>query len=215
MTDADITEDRDKHCGARKRGPVEGNCRRPAGWGTDHVGAGRCKLHGGKTTAQTVNAQRVLAERAVKTFGLPITGVPASVAILDEFAWIMGHLAWLRERVQEVQPDALVWGKTAEDHKFAGEFPGVDLKFQAVPNVWLELYHRYHRLFLDYVKVIETLKIEQARLDLAGQIGAVLASRIQAFTAQLRLTPEQTALIPNALAAVRGELTAGVGMMTA
>lgn len=33
-------------CGARKRqGP--GICRRPAGWGTGHVGEGRCKLHGG------------------------------------------------------------------------------------------------------------------------------------------------------------------------
>lgn len=33
-------------CGAKKRqGP--GNCRRPAGWGTDHAGVGRCKLHGG------------------------------------------------------------------------------------------------------------------------------------------------------------------------
>lgn len=35
-------------CGARKRqGP--GVCKQVAGWGTDHVGAGRCKLHGGAT----------------------------------------------------------------------------------------------------------------------------------------------------------------------
>lgn len=33
-------------CGARNRNR-EGNCRRPAGWGTDHPGVGRCKLHGG------------------------------------------------------------------------------------------------------------------------------------------------------------------------
>ncbi|GGM53532.1 hypothetical protein GCM10007977_063900 [Dactylosporangium sucinum] len=151
-----------------------------------------------------------MAEQAMKTFGLPIKDVPASVAILDEFAWIMGHLAWLRDRVQEVQPDALVWGKTTEDHKLAGEFPGIDTKFQAVPNVWLELYHRYHRLFLDYVKVIETLKIEQARLHLADQISTVIASRIRAFAAQLHLTEEQMALLPNAVAAMRGELTAGV-----
>lgn len=151
-----------------------------------------------------------MAEEAARTFGLPIRDVPASVAILDEFAWIMGHLAWLRDKVQEVEPAALVWGLTAEDHKTAGEFPGIDKKFQALPNVWLELYHRYHRLFLDYVKVIETLKIEQARLALADQVSVVIASRIRAFTAQLQLTPEQIALVPNALAAVRGDLTAGV-----
>lgn len=35
-------------CGAKKR-QGEGTCRLPAGWGTDHVGRGRCKLHGGCT----------------------------------------------------------------------------------------------------------------------------------------------------------------------
>lgn len=33
-------------CGARTHGNGE-PCRRPAGWGTDHPGRGRCKLHGG------------------------------------------------------------------------------------------------------------------------------------------------------------------------
>lgn len=33
-------------CNSRKR-QGEGLCTRPAGWGTDHPGQGRCKLHGG------------------------------------------------------------------------------------------------------------------------------------------------------------------------
>lgn len=33
------------YCGAKTRSGTE--CRRPAGWGTEHVGEGRCKLHGG------------------------------------------------------------------------------------------------------------------------------------------------------------------------
>ena len=39
------------HCGAKKRQPdfPGQTCRRPAGWGTRHVGFGRCKLHGGAT----------------------------------------------------------------------------------------------------------------------------------------------------------------------
>lgn len=37
-----------KHCGAKTRAGTP--CRRPAGWGTNHVGEGRCKLHGGKST---------------------------------------------------------------------------------------------------------------------------------------------------------------------
>lgn len=33
-------------CGAKHR-KRPGTCKRPAGWGTDHPGEGRCKLHGG------------------------------------------------------------------------------------------------------------------------------------------------------------------------
>lgn len=34
-------------CGAKKRDGSGETCRQVAGWGTDHVGTGRCKLHGG------------------------------------------------------------------------------------------------------------------------------------------------------------------------
>lgn len=39
-------------CGAKKR-QGEGFCTRPAGWGTDHAGVGRCKFHGGATPRKT------------------------------------------------------------------------------------------------------------------------------------------------------------------
>lgn len=39
-------------CGAK--GKQSGQpCKRPAGWGTDHPGSGKCKLHGGSTPAPT------------------------------------------------------------------------------------------------------------------------------------------------------------------
>lgn len=44
-TDSSIPHDTTRHCGARTRSGLD--CRRPAGWGTAHVGRGRCKLHGG------------------------------------------------------------------------------------------------------------------------------------------------------------------------
>ena len=36
------------YCGAKTRAGTA--CKKTAGWGTDHVGTGRCKLHGGKST---------------------------------------------------------------------------------------------------------------------------------------------------------------------
>lgn len=58
---SDRGHDSRRYCGAKKKqGP--GTCTRPAGWGTQHVGTGCCKLHGGSTSAQTVRAARVRAE---------------------------------------------------------------------------------------------------------------------------------------------------------
>lgn len=49
------------HCGGKKR-QGEGTCTRPAGWGTDHVGIGYCKLHGGSTGTHATQAVRRRAE---------------------------------------------------------------------------------------------------------------------------------------------------------
>jgi hypothetical protein len=59
MTTADQPPGHGKHplCGARKK-TAEGTCRRPAGWGTDHVGYGSCKLHGGCTPTVIKGAER-------------------------------------------------------------------------------------------------------------------------------------------------------------
>lgn len=40
-----------------------GYCGRPAGWGTDHAGAGRCKLHGGSAPSGRKAGARMLAEK--------------------------------------------------------------------------------------------------------------------------------------------------------
>jgi hypothetical protein len=49
-------------CGAKKKqGP--GHCTQVAGWGTDHPGVGRCKLHGGKTPNGEKAGKRELVER--------------------------------------------------------------------------------------------------------------------------------------------------------
>lgn len=42
------TTPHDGQCGAKTRAGTP--CKQKAGWGTDHVGTGRCKLHGGKST---------------------------------------------------------------------------------------------------------------------------------------------------------------------
>ena len=39
-------------CGAKTRRGTP--CKRPAGWGTDHIGKGKCKLHGGASSGRPI-----------------------------------------------------------------------------------------------------------------------------------------------------------------
>ena len=43
-------------CGAKTR--AGGQCKQAAGWGTQHAGEGRCKLHGGLSTGPTIKTGR-------------------------------------------------------------------------------------------------------------------------------------------------------------
>lgn len=48
-------------CGATRRQGDKSPCKRPAGWGTSHVGFGTCKLHGGSTPDSTKHAAKLRA----------------------------------------------------------------------------------------------------------------------------------------------------------
>lgn len=49
-------------CGAKRR-QGQGACKRPAGWGTDHPGRDRCKLHGGNNGAKPGNKNALKSGR--------------------------------------------------------------------------------------------------------------------------------------------------------
>lgn len=54
-------------CGAQKRQGLPGEtCTFVAGWGTDHVGTGRCRLHGGNTRNQRAAARAQQAEQQAR-----------------------------------------------------------------------------------------------------------------------------------------------------
>lgn len=162
-----------------------------------------CKMHGGRAPQnQAKAAERVEQEKAEKilakavvTYGLPVDTDPVE-ALLDEVRWTAGHVAWLRERVQELEQQALIWGRTKTDDQQATEFPGVNTTEQAVPNVWLELYSRERKHLVDVCKAAIAAKIDERRVRLAEQQGEILISVIQAILGDLNLTPEQKAKVP-------------------
>ena len=97
-------------CGAQKR-QSDGTCTQPAGWGTNHVGIGRCKLHGGNTTNHAAAARTTQAKRDVILFGARRDIHPAE-ALVELVQWTAGEVDYWRQRVRLLDEADLTWGVT-------------------------------------------------------------------------------------------------------
>jgi hypothetical protein len=199
MTESSVITRYDDHrCGSKQR-RRDGTCTLPAGWGTDHVGVGRCKLHGGNTPSQVANARTEQARRAVATYGLPVAVDPGE-ALLAEVARTNGHVLWLVDVIRRQDPDALVWGVTEETERGSGEFPGVDVKQGAAPSVWVELYLRERRHLLEVSKTVIALGLEARRVRLAEAQGALMAAMFRGALDDAALPAEMRAVVESAFA---------------
>lgn len=89
-----------RFCEAKKRqGP--GRCKKTAGWGTDHVGWGSCKLHGGNTASGRTAAAREEAAAEAVRLGVAIETDPHE-ALAAIVAIIAGQVRFLQARVEEL-----------------------------------------------------------------------------------------------------------------
>jgi hypothetical protein len=180
-------------CGGKNR---QGKpCGNAAGYKTDHPGAGNCHFHGGSSPNGRKHATEEAARRAVVTYGLP-RDISPSDALLEEVRYTAGHVAWLREKVAELEDADLVWGVTEQVDRGSGEFSGIDTTEAAKPNVWLELYYRERKHLVDVTKAAISAGIEERRVKLAEAQGALLNGVIRRILARLSLSDAQSALLP-------------------
>jgi hypothetical protein len=164
------------------------------------VGLDKCAAHCGlskqerdaRAGAFLANQQAV---KAVITYGLPRDISPTD-ALLEEVRYTAGHVAWLREMVQSLDPDVLVWGVTEEAHKTATEFGGVDTTWAAKPSAWLELYFRERKHLLDVTKAAISVGIEERVVRLAEAQGQLVNATIRRILARLELSDAQSKLVP-------------------
>lgn len=193
------------YCHGKKRSEEGGWCHRPEGWGTDHAGTGKCKLHGGATQTHKVAAKAELARQAVATYGLPREIDPAD-ALIEEVHRTAGHVAWLGGVVAEMDRAELVWGVTEEVNKTATEFSGIDITSSAKPSIWLDLYHRERAHLAKVCKDALAAGIAERQVRMAEQQGALLVGVIQRILDDLALTAEQrervSEVVPRHLRAV-------------
>lgn len=162
-----------------------------------------CQMHGGRAKQNLeAGARRVAEDKArtlVETYGRRIE-TTATEALLDEVQWTAGHVAWLRERVQEIEAgaepgseNALVWGKTKE--KSGGQDWGQTE--EAAPNIWLKLYQQERTHLVKVCSEAIRAGIEERRIKLAEHQGELVAQAIRAILDDLNLTAEQQQRVPD------------------
>jgi hypothetical protein len=197
MVDPDVG-----YCGMHKPIPEERLCK---GRGRPHLamkGQRICGMHGGKNPRNFAAAERRMAEvkaaKLVQTYGLKVE-TTATDALLDEVQWTAGHVAWLRERVQEIEEyssnsdgeNPLVWGVTRR--KESGEDRGTTE--EAGPNVWIKLYQQERIHLVRVCSEAIRAGIEERRVRLAEAQGALVIKAINAILNDLDLSAEQAAKI--------------------
>lgn len=164
-----------------------------------------CVKHGaGSPQSRAAGPQRVELERAreaVEVYGLPRDISPTD-ALLEEVRWTAGHVDWLRQRVQQTEREALIWGTTQQEqmNSFGTGFEGADESSTttteaATAHMWLVLYREERKHLLAVCKAAIAAGIEERRVRLAESQGTIIAAVIRDILGDLGLTPEQWELV--------------------
>lgn len=170
-----------------------------------------CRSHGGASPqARAAAGRRLAAAEWGRSFGTPAEGADPAETVLDEIRWAAGHVAWLRERVQETEPEAFVWGVESEVDKESGEFPGVDTTSSAKTNAWVRLYGEERDRLIRMCKIAHDMGIAERHVELAERVGSLMAGLLRGVLAELNLTEEQRELagsaVPRHLRLIASEL---------
>lgn len=183
----------DGKCGAKKKqGP--GHCTQAAGWGTDHAGTGRCKLHGGKTRNHAVAAQREQAKAAAEAFGLEREINPHD-ALIEELRRTAGLVSYYGARAADLGQDDL--------HGPIGAYLNAIPKHEA--HVWVRLHQEERVHFTRVAKTCIECGIAERQITLAEEQGALIATAVKGILEDLGVAdqPEVPAVVRRHLTLVR------------
>ena len=168
-------------CGAKTRSDKP--CGRPAGWGTDHAGFGLCKLHGGSTANGRKQGARQAAEHEARVMGFPRDIDPHS-AMLECIRLAAGELDYANEQVALLKKAM------------------VSTMFGPQLHTWITVRQHAMDRLMGYSKIALAAGVEERRVQLAEQQGALLAQVIRGVLADLGVADH-----PEAPAVVRRHLT--------
>ena len=186
-------------CGARrKQGPPGASCRRPAGWGTDHVGWGSCKLHGGCVPTHGRSVATAQAREVAALFGVPRDDINEIDGLIEELGRSAGLIDAYEAMCVQLMPDEVVFGvvSTEETRPSVDSSDGQDLaptevktRSGAALNVWVKLLNEERDRFIRLCEAMVKLDLERRRVDIDQSHVSVLVSIL--MSSEMGLSPDQ------------------------
>lgn len=178
-------------CGRHRRRSDE-LCTMPAGWGTDHVGHGACKLHGGSSPTGRKHAQVAQAREAVSRHALPLDVDPIT-ALLDEVKRAAGAVAWLWDQVCALDPDGLIRGTRSIKRVNGPDGSTTTTEVGPAVHLWWQLWGQER----DRLRVVSrdalAAGIEERRVRMAEHQGALLADGLEWLLRELDMASDPRA----------------------
>lgn len=218
--------------------PEPGSCKQPAGYGTDHVGFGYCKFHGGNTPAgkkagakaagRALIAQHrqeiINAERAGGHREAPQNQITPELALLEEVRRSVAMVRWIEERIG-------MWNiadlSELEDRPSGG---GGELDLAGLPALttetfkgtpmatdahsWLILYREERGHMIRVSKLAIDSGIQERMVRIAEQQGQMLTLAIRAVLTSLNLTPTQADMVPTIVPEILRQVASGLPQIT-
>lgn len=186
-------------CGAGRRSG--GECKQVAGWGTGHLGTGRCKLHGGASPNAEVAGAVALARREMAVMGRPLDMEPHE-ALLECIRIAAGEVQYASERIAELDASQAV-GPVVTTRPRKGEYgmeqhgDVVEEHGQPAVHIWVEVRHRAMDRLVNYSKIALSAGVAERQVRIAEQQGQLLAQAIRGILADLGVAdrPEVPAIV--------------------
>jgi hypothetical protein len=173
-----VVFDPERHCGGKTRKGTP--CTKTKGFGTDHVGVGSCKHHGGSTPTH----QKAAAREQARIMGEAMDVEPHE-ALLSCVRITAGEVAYCSALVADLE-------KATESTMF-GE----------VLNIWIQVRQKAVFALAKYSKMALDAGVAERQVQMAERYGQMLADLIGGILGDLDLTPAQQKKAPKV---VRGHL---------
>lgn len=202
----------EKHCNGKKSKKANEYCQQPPGWGTDHAGVGRCKMHGGSAPNYQKQVTKLRAAALVETYGLP-RDIDPHDALLEELARTAGHVDWLRVQVGNLEHSEFPDGNAIPNNKgskLVGPVGGGNEGYPSwEPSVWIQMYNDERKHLVNVSKECIRAGIEERRVRLAESQGQIIANVLRRVLTELNVLD-----LPQTPAVVRAALEEATGPMT-